>query len=187
MCFSDLAREVGGSKRTMWSHFASKAELFEAVMQDAAQRYRPILDGLGDGDLRDELTRFATAFAFEVTSAETLAIVRLVIAEGRRFPEIAAAFWKEGPGRTRQKVGAFLAARMAAGELRKDDALITANTLLNLIAGGLQQPLLWGLMLAPNRDAIATDACRAIDLFLRAYAPPGLDEDRVRTRSSSPS
>ena len=170
---SDLARELGGSKRTLWSHFASKADLFGAVVDDLAKRVEPLALDLGDGELRAELKRFANGFVRAVTSDEVLLILRLVVAESARFPEIATTFWDRGPRITRCNLAAFLGGRMAAGELRPAEPLAAAATLVHLIEAGPQQSLLWRLRDGLDEATLTEGAHQAIDVFLRAYAPEG--------------
>ena len=167
---SDIARELGGSKRTLWAHFSGKAELFAAVVDDLAATIKPLALDLGDGELRAELERFAASFVQAVTSPDALLILRLVAAESGRFPELASTFWDRGPRITRRNVAAFLFRRMAAGELRSADPLTAAVTLLNLISAEPQQALLWGLEDGADDAALIRGAREAVDLFLRAYA-----------------
>ena len=175
---SDLARELGGSKRTLWSHFDSKADLFAAVVDDLAERVRPLALDLGAGELRVELERFANGFVRAVTSDEVLLILRLVVAESGRFPEIAATFWDHGPKVTRRNLAVWLERRMAAGELRAVDPLAAAARLLHLIEASPQQALLWRLNDTLDDADLTAGAREAVDLFLLAYAPEARAGDR---------
>ena len=48
---SAIAADVGGSKRTLWSYFTDKDELFEAMLLDTAQGIRAQIDlPAGEGE-----------------------------------------------------------------------------------------------------------------------------------------
>lgn len=169
---SAIAVEIGGSKATLWNYFPSKEELFSAVLDEATADYRQrLVDVLQpSGDLREALRDFCRSFLTKITSCDALRLHRLIAAEAVRFPEVGKIFYERGPKLKDQMLSAFLADRMAAGQLRQADPMRAARALSSLCAGGLQQRLLWGVIDQVTPAEIEMEAQAAADLFLRAFA-----------------
>ena len=176
---SEITAQVGGSKATIYSHFASKEVLFvecmtvalddyitEIVAQSAAQ-----LDASGP-DPAAVLRHYGTNYLKVVCSPDIVAARRLMIAEatrsgiGRLFLAKIAAM--------RAHVAAFLSQLMAAGALRPDDARLAAEHLRGLLEAEIIEPLLlYARDDTPDDKEIALAADRAVAAFMRAYAPAG--------------
>jgi TetR/AcrR family transcriptional repressor of mexJK operon len=173
---SAIAAELGGSKGTLWSYFPSKEALFEAVLDAATDEYRERLRVLLDpaDDLRKGLQGFCRGFLAKVTSSEALALHRLVQAEGGRFPEIGRIFYERAPQMTQKLIGGYLSDHMAKGHLRPGDPLLAARALVSLCLGGVHQRMMWHVESADER-MMEDDVTFAVDLFLRAYAPPAAE------------
>ncbi|MDF0541717.1 TetR/AcrR family transcriptional regulator [Sphingobium sp. H39-3-25] len=176
---SSIAATMGGSKGTLWSYFPSKEVLFSAVLDSAMSTYRERLKTLlnpGDG-LRVTLEGFCRALLDKVTSADALALHRLIQTEGSRIPELGPIFFEHGPMQTHRLLADFIAEHMAKGSLLGDDPLLAARALISLATGGHHQRLMWHVEpLDPAK--IEADARFATDVFLRAYGPEqGQGED----------
>lgn len=176
---SEITAQVGGSKATIYSHFASKEVLFvecmtvalddyitEIVAQSAAQ-----LDASGP-DPAAVLRHYGTNYLKVVCSPDIVAARRLMIAEatrsgiGRLFLAKIAAM--------RAHVAAFLSQLMAAKALRPDDARLAAEHLRGLLEAEIIEPLLlYARDDTPDDKEIALAADRAVAAFMRAYAPAG--------------
>ncbi|MBB3691971.1 TetR/AcrR family transcriptional regulator [Sphingomonas sp. BK580] len=171
---STIASELGGSKGTLWAYFPSKEELFAAVLDDVTATFRMHLeDALRPGrDCRTTLVDFAQRFLGKMTNADTLRLSRLIIGEGGRFPEVGRLFYESGPRRVLERLSAYLAECVAAGQLRACDTTDAAVVLVQLIQSQ-QTFVLWGIK-APMRGAEARAFCEEIiSIFFRAFAPAG--------------
>ena len=170
---SGIAATLGGSKGTLWNHFPSKEDLFAAVLDQATQAYRAQLSQILDpcGELAPTLRRACRSLADKVTSPDAIALQRLIIAEGSRFPEMRQIFFDLAPKHTRTLLAGFLEGAMDRGQLRRADALDAARALIALTQAGTHQQLLMRHIATPSQEQIAADADFAVDLFLRAYAP----------------
>ncbi|MFW2828923.1 TetR/AcrR family transcriptional regulator [Sphingomonas sp. ID0503] len=168
---SGIAAAVGGSKATLWGHFESKESLFEAVMDRITATFQAQLAEIlaPRGDLRVTLRGFCQGLITRATSAEAIALFRLVAAEAGRTPEVGRIFYERGPRRTWEQVVPVLAEAMDRGILRRDDPLIAARLLSSLCLAGTHQLLLLGLITEPDERVIEEDAGRALDTFLRSY------------------
>ncbi|QGP79042.1 TetR/AcrR family transcriptional regulator [Sphingobium sp. CAP-1] len=169
---SGIAAELGGSKGTLWSHFRSKEELFAAVLDRVTNTYRAELSQILDpcGALEATLQRACHSLVEKVTLPDAIALHRLIIAEGRRFPELARIFFDLAPKNTRLLMADFLAGAMERGQLRQADPVDAARALMALAMSGCHQQLLMGQLGEPDPAGIRADANFTVDLFLRAYA-----------------
>jgi AcrR family transcriptional regulator len=170
---SAIAGCVGGSKGTLYNYFPSKEDLFEAFVRRTCTRFSDQLAAappVGDNP-RSRLLHFAGAFLDHLLSPDAIAVQRLVIGEGGRFPELGRMFYAAGPGRVIAILEGEIAGLMSAGQLRRADARIAAMHFKDLAISGLQHLLLWGVVEPPGEQELAAFAANGVDTFLRAYAP----------------
>jgi AcrR family transcriptional regulator len=179
---ADITTQVGGSKATLYSHFLSKEELFVECMMAALENYMPDTLKHLDASRKDpdvSLRNFGTSVLNFICSPEQVEVRRLMIAEAARsgtgklfFDKIAAL---------RAQVSSFLAECMASGQLRRDDPGLAADHLGALLEAQVLEPLLLHVReAAPDEKETALAAGRAVDAFLRAYAPaPRIQLDRA--------
>lgn len=170
---SGIAAKLGGSKGTLWNHFPSKEELFAAVLQRATRTHHDQLVQILDpcGDLMPTLHRLCLTLLKKVTSPEAIALNRLIISEGTRFPEMSRIFFELAPHHTRLRVAEFLDGAMQRNQLRTADPFDAARALMALTMAGSHQQLLMGQLDHVSLAQMDVDARFALDVFLRAYAP----------------
>lgn len=101
-----IARDAGVSTATLYALFDGKAELFTAVIDDAAEDFAEQMTRVGaiEGDAREQLTSFAEAYAGFMSDPFVRAVFRLVMAERPRFQAVARRFFEKG----RETFGATL-------------------------------------------------------------------------------
>ena len=176
---SSIAAKVGGSKTTLWSYFPSKEELFAAVVDDIVTQFSQALtvDLPPDGPVEATLRQFATAMMATVLSPPVIALHRVVTGEAQRFPELGATFYQRGPKRGKERLGAYIAAAMADGRLRRGDPMVAARQFSSLCQSGCFHEILLAIEGFAGEDRVRRDIEAAIDTFLRAWAtdPPGAD------------
>ncbi|MEC3912257.1 TetR/AcrR family transcriptional regulator [Sphingobium sp. CR2-8] len=170
---SGIAAELGGSKGTLWNHFPSKEALFAAVVERAAKAYQARLSQILDpsSPLKQTLHRACHSLIEKITAPEASALHRLIVAQGRRFPELSQIFFDLAPQNTRLLLAEFLRGAMARGQLRSADPVDAARALMSLSMSGCHQQMLIGRIDRAAPDQIEADAAFAVDIFLRAYAP----------------
>lgn len=105
-----IAREVGVSTATLYSLFEGKAELFSAVIDDAAGDFsrQMVIVRTIDGDARQQLTGFAHTYTDFMSDPFVRSVFRLVMAERPRFQAVALRFFEQG----RASFGAALIAML---------------------------------------------------------------------------
>lgn len=162
-----IAADAGASKRTVYNHFPSKRELFQAVV---ARLYAGLNEAERGGlpvDERPEdvLPRFARNLLAHLRRPEILGLLRLIIAELPRFPELGLALHTEGKGPAVALLQHYLAAQHQAGRLNVPDAWLASAQFLGAVKEGVYWPALLGLPVPDDEPVIAA----AVAGFLKVY------------------
>ncbi|MGQ9367475.1 TetR/AcrR family transcriptional regulator [Azospirillum sp. ST 5-10] len=137
---SDIIERAGGSRATLYEQFGDKEGLFRAMMVENSAR---ILEGMAaaQADERappeEALTKFALYFVQALLDDETTAIVRILVAEGGRIPDIAESFFRVGPEPAVRRLADYLERAGAAGALRIEDPPVAARVFIGMVIGDL--------------------------------------------------
>ena len=115
----DVAKRAGVAKGTIYLHFKDKEALFEELIRTAIV---PVVDRITtppplNGTVRDALEGFARMFIQEVAGTRRADIIRLIIAEGPRFPAIADFYYREVISRGLTAMRALIQIGVARGEI----------------------------------------------------------------------
>lgn len=168
------------SKRTLYHHFASKAELFAAVIDEAWSHFTraPPLPTDPDGDPRQVLSAYVERLKAHWDRPDVIPFLRLVIAEAPRFPELSQAYFAAGKEPAVKGLASYLAVLAAHGRLAGglDPTLAAAQFL-----GSIKEPLFWPRVLGVP---VAFSAEAAVDRAIRALLRE--DEAVPSPRPSSP-
>ena len=138
---SAIADKLGGSKATLWSHFASKEDLFIAVVDEEVEQFAHAMeDALTDEPFSIEgLRRYGVSFLRTLLTPHAIEVFRLIIGDGGRFPEINEIFHVRGPARLARFLTEFYATRFDAEEAERM-ALLTNVTLTGFRGHILTRP-----------------------------------------------
>ncbi len=168
----DVASRAGIAKGTIYLYFATKEDLFRAVVR---QELIPVLEGLeatvtAHTGPQAALLRQIFRRMARVAGGELGVIPRLVVSESANFPEIATFYAEEVIGRIRHVFAGIIARGVAQGEFRPVDA----GTLTPILAGPMLLMLLWQHSIGRHVPT-AFDPQAVIDLhldlLLRGLAP----------------
>jgi TetR/AcrR family transcriptional repressor of mexJK operon len=167
----EVARRARMSKRTVYSRFRDKAELFGAVVHRLVERLRPpnaatdqFFEG---GSLETILERLARFILRAALSPSALALHRVILAEATRFPELAEAVNQEGTRREAiHRIAKLLEREDPAGGLRPAKAEFAAEQFLHMLVAAPQRRAL-GLGTPMTAEALDAWARDTVDLFLR--------------------
>jgi AcrR family transcriptional regulator len=172
----DIVRRAGMSKKTLYRLFETKESLFAAMV--AARR--AVLDAMiagnecADNDAAEDVLRsYLGKVARFVLAPRQAALYRLVIAESLRTPELAHAFYHEGPCKVRAVLEQWLARQHQSGVLHVTDPERDAGMVCSMVIAELQMRLLVGELGAPDDALIDATVDRAVDLFLQGARPRG--------------
>ena len=116
----DIAKRAGVAKGTIYLHFKDKESMFEELIRTAIVPLIGTLTGPppAGASIRDALEGFARVFIQEVATTRRGDIVRLIIAEGPRFPAIADFYYREVISRGLAGMRALIELAVARGEIR---------------------------------------------------------------------
>jgi AcrR family transcriptional regulator len=117
----DVAKRAGVAKGTIYLHFKDKESMFEELIRTALV---PLISRMTapppiGGSVRDAIAGFAENFIREVASTRRGDIVRLIVAEGPRFPAIADFYYREVVSRGLAGMRALIELGVARGEIRQ--------------------------------------------------------------------
>jgi AcrR family transcriptional regulator len=171
---AEITASAGGSKATVYSYFTSKDELFAECVLAALENYMgdtlQHLEATASAEPQAALISFGTSMLSFICSPEQLAVRRLIVAESARAGTGKLFF--DRISSLRARVAAFLSACMAVGTLRSEDPDLAAHHLGALLEAETLEPLLLHAREdAPAPKEIERATRRAVDAFLRAYAP----------------
>jgi len=117
----DVAKRAGVAKGTIYLHFKDKEALFEELIRTAIV---PLVNRLAAGpppvgaSVRDMVEGFARTFIHEVTTTQRGDIVRLIVAEGPRFPAVADFYYREVVSKGLAGMRAAIELGIARGEIK---------------------------------------------------------------------
>ncbi len=119
----DIAGRAGVAKGTIYLHFKDKESMFEELIRTAIV---PLIGRIAaptslSGSVRDALEQFARTFIQEIASSRRGDIIRLLVAEGPRFPAIADFYYREVVSRGLAAMRTLLELGVARGEIEQKD------------------------------------------------------------------
>jgi len=163
-----VAQRAGISTKTMYRLIPCKADLFKSVIEKRIGRFMLDFDpkALDSSDLEKAVEHILLAFGSLTLEKETIALVRLVIGESDRFPELAATFHQVAVTRTTDAIVAWLEEQRERGRLKFDDVHAAATALRGMMTMDLQRTAMLGLSEAPKPEEIAARARFCAKLFL---------------------
>ncbi len=170
---NDIARVAGVSKGTLYVYFTSKEELFAALIREEkqAQAERLCQFAQAGTDLRTTLIGFGSQLLELMLRPDSIAQFRIVVAAGAKFPAIGEAFYEAGPAHGRRRLAQFLDEQVAAGLLAIPGTETAAAQFLDLCKSAHMLRAVLGVGAAPSRPEIEAHVTRAVDMFMKAYAP----------------
>ena len=170
-----IAAKAAVSKRTVYSHFENKEQLFEGIMSDvcACQDFvggQFELDSdIPAGSPAEVLTQLGLAFLGALSCPEGVALHRLVMAEGAKFPELGRTFYDFGPESLSRKLGEYLEAQTAKGVLRVENPVQAAYQYLAMLTMPIMMELTIGVRGPVGETEIGEIVDASVSTFLRAF------------------
>ena len=118
----DVARRAGVAKGTIYLHFKDKESMFEELIRTAIVPMITRLWGTPPqpgASVRDMVEGFAKTFIEEVATTRRGDLVRLIVAEGPRFPAVADFYYREVVSRGLAGMRALIELGINSGEIRQ--------------------------------------------------------------------
>jgi AcrR family transcriptional regulator len=164
-----VAQAAGVSRATLFKQFPTKAELFEAAVLAAggSPENSPESDAVSPptGDFHEGLVTLGLAYVELLTRPSMVGLMRVLIAESARFPELRERTFDFGTLPVLAALGRYLRAAHASGAVDIDDFDVASAQFLGMIASAVFWPRLvhgtWTISQKETRRAVE-EAARTI-------------------------
>jgi AcrR family transcriptional regulator len=140
----DVARRAGVAKGTIYLHFRDKDALFQELIRSVLGPFVGTLELALKADLPVQVIaeRALDLFVREVYGTRRKDVIRLILTEGQRFPQLAEFYYNEVLGRAIAAFRHLLHGAVARGELKSDalarfPQLIAAPAIVAILWNGL--------------------------------------------------
>jgi AcrR family transcriptional regulator len=166
-----IVERSSASKQTVYAHFHSKEELFRAVIEAfSTSTVRAIdEDSLDPSDPAASLRKIGTNILTILTARRSLALLRLILAESGREPEVRETFLRRGPESSELTVATYLRRCTEAGTLHVPDP----SWYSKMFAALVTEPLLVAVLrMKPlSARAISAQMDKVLHAFLKICSP----------------
>ena len=131
-----MARRAGVSTKTLYRLVPNKAALFEGMVSDRLDRFLSdfSLHVAEDADIETGLNAALMACADLTLDPDVVALQRIILQETGQFPDLAAAFYRNGIARTAAALSNWLRLQVKRGLIDLDDVEEAAGILIGMVA-----------------------------------------------------
>jgi AcrR family transcriptional regulator len=171
----EIAEVASAGKPTIYARFPGKQALFTAVIERLVRRNTSLeAPSSAPGSLEQRLDALAAGILSKVLTPETIGLIRVAVAEARRFPDLATSvscMGRQRPTEALTRVFAELAASEEIGAspvFAPDKLPDTARRFLDLVVLPMLVRALFGEDLATLRAEAGPHAARSVAFFLAA-------------------
>ena len=137
-----VAERAGVSKATLFKQFPTKASLFEAIVLAVGEAPDRVVPVPPSGDLHAGLLALGWEYVDVLMHPRTVDLIRLVIAEAPRFPELRERTFDFGTLPALDALGRYLRSEQDAGSLKLESPEIASVQFLGMIASAIFWPQL---------------------------------------------
>ena len=169
----EVATRAKASKETLYRRFENKVSLLCSLLAWGCRRNMPEpeeIERLSAGDPVATLNSYAVTVLTAMMRPESLALYRIVVAEGERLPEVGRIFdsFTREPSIEMMRI---ISDRLVAAKICSiEDHGDFADDFIGLLRGDFFHKALIGARRLPGRAAINTHARRTMARLLKAYA-----------------
>lgn len=133
-----VAARASVSKRSIYESFASKTELFAAVIAAQPHLFLDLPRPAGESlPLLETLVRIFRLDLDEEAERAREAMLNLIIRESIQFPELSEYLYENGIIRSREVLAGWLETVAARGALHVEDPRLCAGLLMDIVFGAL--------------------------------------------------
>ena len=157
------------SKRTLYSRYRSKEQIFVAIMRDqsASVLYDLDIADYTSGTIAEDLYKFGVDLLRVANRPVSVALFRNVAGEAQRFPELARDL--DLFATVLSIVSQILEAEIRKGGVRIDDTRQAAEYFFDNLFGMAFHSVIFGTKPPMTEAIIDARARKATDYFLRAF------------------
>lgn len=184
---AQVAARAGVSKATLFKQFPTKAELFTAMVLRAGEAHGSESLQAPAGDFRSGLVVLGTAYVELLSRPRMAELIRAVITESARFPELREQTFDFGTLPVLRALRQFLEAANERGDAQVDDLDVASAQFLGMIA----TVVFWPRLVHGNWSLTDDETSRTVDEAARTIAArygtsirrPARGADRVNERA----
>jgi AcrR family transcriptional regulator len=171
----EIAQVACAGKPTIYARFPGKQALFAAVIERLVRR-NTNLEAIpcAGASIEGRLDALAAIVLTRVLTPETIGLIRVAVAEARRFPDLATSVSCMGRERPKEAVARVFGELAASDDIGGSPAFApdrlpeTARRFLDLVVLPMLVRALFGEDLAALRAEIGPHAARSVAFFLAA-------------------
>jgi AcrR family transcriptional regulator len=155
----EVANRAGISKGLMYLYFKTKEELFKAVIRSVVmRRVDALIEVIENTHLSSEdfMRGPMAEFMKQVPDSPVAIVVRLLLSEGPRYPDLVDYYWENVVSRGLKTIEAFVERGVARGEFRKT----AISEFPQLFVAPMMLGIIWRILFAKR----SLDTDRMIDL-----------------------
>jgi AcrR family transcriptional regulator len=178
---ADVTRKAGVSMSTLLRYFPSKDEIFREVVRTTLIGSLSARDAAAvpaeEPSAADAVRALARRYWSTMEQPELAAIVRLIVGELPRFPELAVFHATEALERFVRVLERIIARGVARGELRPVDTRAAARTILAALAAHalwFAYPAIYGGITGGDRERAMETTIETLIQSLRPVSAPQL-------------
>jgi AcrR family transcriptional regulator len=165
-----LAETAKIGKATLYARYADKSQLFADILRRRILLiYGPLeaefAEGLAEESLEQTLLILARRFIDLSLTPSSIALGRILAAEGERFPELGKLAVEEGLNRQLRLVEAVLTRFGAGRRYAISDMALAADLFLSIVLGRISRMALLGVRMEP--DTLDRRTREAVRTFVR--------------------
>jgi AcrR family transcriptional regulator len=176
----EIAEAASAGKPTIYARFPNKQALFTAVVERLVRQNTShyALSCAGDS-IEAKLDALAAIILTRVLAPETIGLIRVAVAEARRFPVLATSVSRMGRERPTEAVARLFDEIARSDDIGASPAFAaeklpeTARRFLDLVVLPMLVRALFGEDLAALRAEIGPHVARTVAFFLAACGTPG--------------
>jgi len=165
-----LAEAAMIGKATLYARYADKGQLFADVLRRRILMvYGPLeaefAKGLGGKGLEETLLILARRLIVLTVAPSSIALGRILAAQGERFPELGKLAVEEGLNRQTRLIETILVQFSAVHRYAIDDMALAADLFLSIVLGRISRLALLGVKMEP--ETLERRVREAVRIFLR--------------------
>jgi AcrR family transcriptional regulator len=162
----DVARRAGVAKGTVFVYFSTKEDLFRAVAQSVLASHLDRLQAAAscfDKPMTEVVPLLLGQAAAAIGQGQLPAMMRLLIAESRQFPDLAGVWHDEVVAKVLGLLTAMIEQAQARGEIRSGKAQLFAFSILGpMLASALFREVFRDTALPPDLHELATQHAQVV-------------------------
>ena len=171
----EIAEVACAGKPTIYARFPGKQALFAAVIERLVRRNTNLeAISCAGGSTEERLEALAAVILARVLTPETIGLIRVAVAEARRFPDLATSVSRMGRERPTEALTRVFGELAGSCDIGSSPAFApvhlpeTARRFLDLVVLPMLVRALFGEDLAALRAEIGLHASRSVAFFLAA-------------------